>query len=104
MRADGGVEKLGRPGTLLGPFREMRVCDESAGSAPATPSCSTPTASSRRAATATMFGERRLRAPCRGLAGRPADELVEGVERAVVSHHGGPLDDDLAILVLRVTP
>ena len=49
-----------------------------------------------------MFGEDRLQGLLSGLAGRPADEIARGVEEAVVAHHGGPLGDDLAVLVLRV--
>ena len=49
-----------------------------------------------------MVGEGRLRELLARQAGRTADEIAEALEGAVVGFHGGPLDDDLAVLVLRV--
>jgi sigma-B regulation protein RsbU (phosphoserine phosphatase) len=104
VRAGGRVEELGRPGTLLGPFAEVRVYDESAALAPGDALVLYTDGVTEARRDGEMFGEERLRALLAGLAGRPADELVEQVERAVVAHHGGPLDDDLALLALRVVP
>jgi PAS domain S-box-containing protein len=104
VRADGPVEELGRPGTLLGPFSAVRVHDESARLAPGDALVLYTDGVTEARRDGDMFGEERLRALLSGLAGRPAAELVEGVERAVVAHHGGPLHDDLALLALRVDP
>ena len=49
-----------------------------------------------------MFGEERLASLLSGVAGRAAGEIADAVEQAASAHHGGPLDDDLALLVLRV--
>ena len=104
VRADGGVEELGRPGTLLGPFRAVRVYDESARLGPGDALVLYTDGVTEARREGEMFGEGRLRGVLSGLAGRPAGDLVDGVERAVVAHHGGPLDDDLALLALRVDP
>ncbi len=104
VRADGGVEELGRPGTLLGPFRAVRVHDESARLGPGDALVLYTDGVTEARRDGEMFGEERLRGVLSGLAGRPAGDLVDGVERAVVAHHGGPLDDDLALLALRVDP
>jgi PAS domain S-box-containing protein len=102
LRAGGGVEELGRPGTLLGPFREVRVHEESTGLGPGDALVLFTDGVTEARRDGEMFGEDRLRALLAGMAGRPPAELVEEVERAVVAHHRGPLDDDLALLVLRV--
>jgi PAS domain S-box-containing protein len=104
VRAGGRVEELGRPGTLLGPFPAVRVHDESDRLAPGDALVLYTDGVTEARRDGEMFGEERLRALLSGLAGRSAGDLVEGVERAVVAHHGGPLDDDLALLALRVDP
>jgi sigma-B regulation protein RsbU (phosphoserine phosphatase) len=50
-----------------------------------------------------MFGEERLRALLGGLANRPAGDVAVAVDQAVVDFAPGLPDDDVAILVARVT-
>ena len=71
---------------------------------PATPSCSTPTASSRpgpptRSSSATP-GCRRC---CRRAPGRTADGIARRLDLAVADWAGGDVTDDVAILVIRAT-
>lgn len=102
VRARGDVETLGEPGMLMGPFAEIRVADRSGELRPgdALVLYTDGVTEARRARE--MFGEERLRELLGRPAGRSAEEIAEAVESAVVAFHGGPLDDDLAVLVLRV--
>jgi serine phosphatase RsbU (regulator of sigma subunit) len=102
VRASGRVEPVGRPGTLIGPFASIRVNDETAVLAPgdALVLFTDGVTEARRAGR--LFGDARLRRLLAGTAGRPADEIARRIEEAVVAHHGGPLADDLAVLVVRV--
>ena len=50
-----------------------------------------------------LFGDERLRELVSGLAGRPAEEIAAAIEGAAIAFQGGPLTDDLAVVVLRVT-
>ncbi len=102
IRAGGEVEALGRPGTILGPFPEVRVHDQEAelASGEALVLYTDGVIEARREGE--MFGEERLRSLLAGLAGSPPGEVARAVEQAVVAFHGGPLADDLAILVVRV--
>jgi PAS domain S-box-containing protein len=104
VRASGRVEPLGRPGTLLGPLADVRVHEETTRLAPrdALVLYTDGVTESRR--DGVMFGEERLASLLSGVAGRAAGEIADAVERAASAHHGGPLDDDLALLVLRVEP
>ncbi len=102
VRRDGGVETLGEPGMLLGPFAEIRVTERAgelrAGDALVLYTDGVTEARGARE----MFGEERLRELLSRQAGRSAHEIAAIVERSVVAFHGGPLSDDLAVLVLRV--
>jgi PAS domain S-box-containing protein len=104
VRAAGPVEPLGRPGTLLGPFAEVHVHDEAAELAPGDALVLYTDGITEARRGDEMFGEGRLRGLLSGLAGRAADEIARAVEKAVAAHHGGPLADDIALLVLRVRP
>lgn len=103
VRSDGRVEPLGRPGTLLGPFPEVRVHDRSEALRPgdAIVLYTDGVTEARRAGE--LFGDARLRDLLSAHAGAGADELAGAIEGAVVGFHGGPLADDLAVLVVRVT-
>jgi PAS domain S-box-containing protein len=50
-----------------------------------------------------LFGEERLTALIEQLGGRSADEVVQGIDEAVVAFAPGLPDDDVAILAARVT-
>ena len=102
VRSGGGVEELGVPGMLLGPFSEIRVTDRSAELHPGDAIVLYTDGVTEARREGELFGERRLRDVLDGCAGRPARETAEAVENAVTGFHGGPLDDDLAVMVLRV--
>jgi PAS domain S-box-containing protein len=102
VRAGGRVEGLGRAGTLLGPFAEVSLHEATAVLAPGDALVLHTDGVTEARRDGVMFGDERLSILLSGLAGRPADEIAGAVEEAVVRHHGGPLEDDLALLVLRV--
>jgi PAS domain S-box-containing protein len=102
VRSAGEVETLGEPGTLLGPFPAARAHDADAELAAGDALVLYTDGVTEARREGEIFGEDRLRALLRGLAGRPAGEVAEEVERAVVAYGGGPPADDLAVLVLRV--
>jgi PAS domain S-box-containing protein len=102
IRAGGGVEALGAPGSILGPFTEVRVHDREAELAPGDALVLYTDGVIEARRDGEMFGEERLRSLLAGLAGRPPGEIAGAVEQAVVGFHGGPLADDLAILAVRV--
>jgi hypothetical protein len=50
-----------------------------------------------------IFGELRLREVLSGVGGRGAEAVAAAVEDAVLDFQGGPLRDDLAVLVVEAT-
>ena len=102
VRAGGRVEPLGRAGTLLGPFADVRLHEATTVLGPGDALVLYTDGVTEARRDGVMFGDERLSTLLSGLAGRPADEIAGSVEEAVVRHHGGPLDDDLALLVVRV--
>ncbi len=102
VRARGAVETLGEPGMLLGPFADVRVTDRSGELRPGDALVLYTDGVTEARREGEMFGEERLRDLVGRHAGRGADEIAEAIEGAVEAFHGGPLADDLAVLVLRV--
>jgi hypothetical protein len=71
-------------------------------STPASPSSYSPTASPRPALPdGTLFGEERLAALLRSLAGLDAGTIAGRVERAILDFQEGAPRDDVAVLALR---
>ena len=87
---------------LLGPFAEIRVTDRSGELRPGDALVLFTDGVTEARRGGEMFGEARLRELLARRAGRSAEEIAEALESAVVAFHGGPLDDDLAVMVLRV--
>jgi PAS domain S-box-containing protein len=102
VRADGRVEEVGRPGTLLGPFPAVRVHDRAADLGPGDAVVLFTDGVTEARQGREMFGDARLRDLLASHAGAPADVLAGAVEEAVIAFHGGPAADDLAVLVVRV--
>jgi PAS domain S-box-containing protein len=104
LRSDGRVEVAGRSGTLLGVLPEPEISE---------------TAVTMRAGDALVlftdgvteasplddaFGPARLAAFLGGCAGQDATRIAAGVESRVLEVQRGRLRDDVAVVVLRVTP
>jgi phosphoserine phosphatase RsbU/P len=101
VRAGGGVEALGRPGTMLGAAADARIEDADAELAPGdllvlytdgVTECLTPEG---------RFGSERLTALLGGLNGRDAVTVTRRVAEDVVDAPGHRSGDDVAVLVLR---
>jgi PAS domain S-box-containing protein len=105
LRADGSVEPVGEPGTLLGVFDEVEITDvvvhltddESL-------VLYTDGLTEARGANGELFGEDRLAAVLSASAGCTADEIVDRVRAAVAEFRRPGPADDVAVLVLRVKP
>ncbi len=103
VRASGRVEELGEPGTLLGLLPVVRVTDRSTELAPGDALVMFTDGVTEARRDGILFGDERLRELVSGLAGRPAEEIAAAIEGAAIAFQGGPLTDDLAVVVLRVT-
>jgi PAS domain S-box-containing protein len=104
LRSDGSVEPVGAPGTLLGvvpdPALEDRSLILSRGDALVffTDGVIEPRGSGE------VLDEARLAELVARCAGRGADSIASTIEHAAVRSHAGHPRDDIAVLVLRVTP
>jgi serine phosphatase RsbU (regulator of sigma subunit) len=104
LRADGTVEKVGRPGTLLGVFPDPDLSDQlaelSSGDSVVLYTDGLIGARSGGA----VFTEERVASLLAERSEDNAGHLADALEEAVLEFQGGILRDDLALLVLRVTP
>jgi PAS domain S-box-containing protein len=102
LRADGTVEAVGEPGTLLGVLPDPNLEDRSLALSPGDALVFyTDGVIEGRGADASLDEEglRRLLAGC---AGAGADAIAAEVEEAAFAAYRGPPRDDIAVLVLRV--
>jgi PAS domain S-box-containing protein len=102
LRADGTVEAVGEPGTLLGVLPDPNLEDRSLALSPGDALVFyTDGVIEGRGASAALDEEglRRLLADC---AGASADAIAGRVEDAALAAQDGPPRDDIAVLVLRV--
>lgn len=104
VRAGGEVAPIGAAGGLIGALPDIRLWEETvqleAGDAIVFYTDGVTEARVGR----DLFGEDRVAATLASCAGRPAVEMAEALERAVIEYGGREPTDDIAILVLRVTP
>ena len=104
LRADGRVETVGRPGTLLGAFEHVRLEDEHVRLERGDALVLFTDGVTERHRDDDFFGADGLVALLSGLAGATADEIAGAVEQAVVDYDDTASRDDLAVLVARVVP
>jgi serine phosphatase RsbU (regulator of sigma subunit) len=102
LRANGDIDEIGTPGSLIGVFPDVRLWEETtqlqAGDAYVVYTDGVTEARRNRE----QFGDRRLREALAGCVGLDADSIGERIESAVLNFGGPEPSDDLAILVLRV--
>jgi serine phosphatase RsbU (regulator of sigma subunit) len=103
LRADGSIESVGNPGTLLGIFPDPEISDRVADLEWGDSLILFTDGVIGARAHGEMFEEGRLYGVLAGAAGHGAAEVAERIEQAVLEFQAGDLRDDLAILVVRLT-
>jgi serine phosphatase RsbU (regulator of sigma subunit)/PAS domain-containing protein len=103
FRGDGSVEQPGRPGTLLGILPEIRVHEERTVLRPGDGIVLWTDGVSDRRGDGELFGEERLRALLESAGQGSPREITDAIERAVVGFSATEPQDDIALLVARIT-
>jgi serine phosphatase RsbU (regulator of sigma subunit)/PAS domain-containing protein len=103
VRARGGVEEIGVCGALLGVLAERKYQDRDCGLGVGDLVAFWTDGVTERRRGDGMFGEKRLLALLGSLANRAAGDVARSVDEAVVGFAPELPDDDVAILVARVT-
>jgi serine phosphatase RsbU (regulator of sigma subunit) len=104
LRPDRTVEELGEPGTMLGCALPLTLTGSTAVLEPgaALVVCTDGVTEARSATSRDLFGDDDLQSLLRGVPARAdAEQIVDAVVRGVERFTGGPLHDDVAVLVLR---
>jgi PAS domain S-box-containing protein len=104
LRADGRLDVAGEPGTILGVFEDPVVPDLDVRLGPGDAVVFyTDGVTDERTATE-GFGEKRLRSLLRSCLGMGAEGIADVIDRAVMEFRAEEPRDDVAILVLRLSP
>jgi PAS domain S-box-containing protein len=104
LRANGHLEAAGEPGTILGVFDDPDVSDLEFELGPGdSVLLYTDGVTDERTATK-GFGENRLKSILRSCAGMGAEGIADVIDRAVMDFRPEDPRDDVALLVVRVTP
>ncbi|MDX6542086.1 MAG: hypothetical protein QOI71_3696 [Gaiellales bacterium] len=103
MRAAGGIEEVGACGPLLGVLAQREFADTECRLELGDLVAFWTDGVTERRQGGGMFGEDRLRDLLSTLANRPAADVAREIDQAVVSFAPGLPDDDVAILIARVT-
>ena len=103
-RADGRVQEIGRPGSLLGLFPQPRLSDSRAKLQPGDSLVmfTDGVTEARRPDRPGLFGDDRLRAVLAGTGDQSAMQIADTVQQAVRAFGGVPLADDTVVLVVQV--
>jgi serine phosphatase RsbU (regulator of sigma subunit) len=103
LRADGAVEQVGAPGTLLGIVPDPNLDDHAVTLEPGDSLVFyTDGVIESRAGSNGVLDERRLSELIATLAGSGPDAIAARIEEAAVMSQNGRPKDDIAVLVLRV--
>ena len=104
LRANGDVESLGPPGSLIGVLPDVRLWEETAQLHPGDAYISYTDGVTEARRNTEQFGDERLAATLAQCVGLDADGIGEAIEAAVLDFGGPEPSDDVAIVVLRVPP
>jgi PAS domain S-box-containing protein len=104
LRADGRVEVAGRTGTLLGVLADPELSETSLALRPGDALVLFTDGVIEASPLDDAFGPARLAAFLGDCAGLDATRIAAGVERRVLEVQSGHLRDDVAVVVLRVSP
>jgi serine phosphatase RsbU (regulator of sigma subunit) len=104
VRADGRVEQVGRPGTILGVLPDLSLTDVSVDLAAGDSVVLFTDGVTDERRGAEIGGEAGLVHALEGLRGATAADIASALDRLITDPRWGPARDDAAILVARVTP
>ena len=102
VRADGTIETLGKPGTLLGCFPEPKVNEESMDLRRGDTVVLYTDGVTEARSQGNVLGDSGLRAALVRSAGCSADEVADAVLKAALDFQDGDARDDIAIVVLKI--
>jgi serine phosphatase RsbU (regulator of sigma subunit) len=104
LRAGGAVETVDCGGPLLGVIRDVEHPDVTVELRPGDALVGYTDGVTEGRGTEGLFGDERLAEVLAGCAGADAGTIAERITAAALAFQGGRAQDDLAVLVLRVTP
>jgi serine phosphatase RsbU (regulator of sigma subunit) len=104
LRANGDLETAGRPSMLLGLLPDDDLADDALDLGPGDAVVLYTDGVVEQPREEIESGSSRLARVLREHAGSPAATIAEAVERSVTGHAGESLRDDIAVLVLRISP
>jgi PAS domain S-box-containing protein len=104
LRADGSVEFVGTPGSLIGVFPDVRLWEETAQLDPGDAYIAYTDGVTEARRNREQFGDDRLVETVANCAGLDADAIAAAIEAAVLDFGGPEPSDDVALIVLRVPP
>jgi serine phosphatase RsbU (regulator of sigma subunit) len=104
LRADGSVERVETPGSLVGVLEDARFEDRDARLFPGELLLLYTDGAIELRRHDVLFGEQQLEQVLREHAGRPAQEVVDAIGRRVEELQDGSPRDDVALLALRMAP
>jgi len=104
LRANGDIESIGTPGSLIGVFADVRLWEETALLQPGDAYIAYTDGVTEARRGRGQFGDDRLVDILSTCTGSDADGIGAAIEAAVLDFGGPEPSDDLAIVVLRVPP
>ncbi len=104
LRADGDIESIGTPGSLIGVFSDVRLWEETTLLQPGDSYIVYTDGVTEARRGREQFGDDRLVDILSSCAGSDSDRIGAAIEEAVLEFGGPEPSDDLAIVVLRVPP
>lgn len=103
LRADGSVQQPGQPGTLLGILPDIRVHEERIVLRPGDGIVLWTDGVSDRRGDGELYGEERLRALLEAVGSGSPREVADAIEDSVLGFSATEPQDDIALLVVRIT-
>jgi len=102
LRADGSVDQVGQPGTMLGLLPDPDLADQTADLAPGDALILYTDGLTDAYAPGRIVKRAGLVAALESCAGRSATEIAQGLQEAILGAHEAEPRDDIVLLVLRV--